>query len=176
MVWQERLCPNLGNSKGQQQQLCPTYSRFYLVVVQYEAKLNNSEILRFIRELCPAGQRPSRKAYNFQLASPEVRWACLNCNHMTLNERANHIDLCCTNGVRAQWRESLWYAYLWDPGDLIFCDCLRVCQLPLCVDGWRNTDDKARYFLGSIPTGYDASFFHWWWYFSTSMSCFLWSL
>lgn len=46
--------------------------RFYCVVVQYNAKLNTEELMRFVRGRLPDDKRPARKAFNFQHADGQV--------------------------------------------------------------------------------------------------------
>lgn len=47
--------------------------RYYCIVLQYNAKLNAEQLMRFVREQLPEGERPGRKHFNFQHAPADVR-------------------------------------------------------------------------------------------------------
>jgi len=49
-----------------------TNSRFYVVMVQYEARFNAEKLLRAIRDLRPEESRLPRRKFNFQFAAEEV--------------------------------------------------------------------------------------------------------
>lgn len=51
----------------------PTRNRFYLVVVQYAARLSAQKISAAVMRLKPGGERLSRARCNLQVASEEVR-------------------------------------------------------------------------------------------------------
>lgn len=50
----------------------PRNSRFYCVILQYNAKLNAEQLMRFVRNLIPEAERPGRKHFNFQHAPGSV--------------------------------------------------------------------------------------------------------
>lgn len=49
------------------------WTRYYCIVLQYNAKLNAEQLMRFVRELIPEADRPGRKHFNFQHAPADVR-------------------------------------------------------------------------------------------------------
>ncbi|KAK1942193.1 hypothetical protein P3T76_006515 [Phytophthora citrophthora] len=50
----------------------PLNSRYYCVVLQYNAKLDAEQLRRFVRDSIPEKDRPSKKKFNFQHAPGEV--------------------------------------------------------------------------------------------------------
>lgn len=59
-------------SGGQSDASDPTMNRFYLVVVQYAAKLSSQKISAAVLRLKPGGERLSRARCNLQVAPEEV--------------------------------------------------------------------------------------------------------
>eukprot|EP00644_Phytophthora_capsici_P016745 jgi/Phyca11/552378/estExt2_Genewise1Plus.C_PHYCAscaffold_470309 len=50
----------------------PLNSRYYCVVLQYNAKLDAEQLRRFVRDSIPEADRPSKKKFNFQHAPGEI--------------------------------------------------------------------------------------------------------
>jgi hypothetical protein len=51
----------------------PLNSMYYMVIVQYTARLNPKKLLQVISTLKPENERPPRKRYHFTLAPEQVR-------------------------------------------------------------------------------------------------------
>jgi hypothetical protein len=56
----------------------PLNSMYYMVIVQYTARLNPKKLLQTISTLKPECERPPRKRYHFTLAPEQVQVASYN--------------------------------------------------------------------------------------------------
>jgi hypothetical protein len=62
----------------------PLNSMYYMVIVQYTARLNPKKLLQSISTLKPESERPPRKRYHFTLAPEQVKFASYNGVQLTL--------------------------------------------------------------------------------------------